>query len=289
MDNFLEKNTGFIGSNKDYEDAFTILVGAPLDLTSSFRSGTREGPRSIRWASWGLEEYSLDLGKDLDDYNYYDAGDIILPPGNLKEGLHRIGSVVEKIFHDKKFPLLLGGEHLISLPVIEKAIDFYPELVVIQLDAHADLRTEYLGQRYSHATVMRLVTEIIGIKNLYQFGIRSGIKEELDFARVNTHMFFYDLVAPIEKLLPAIQGRPVYISLDIDVADPAYAPGTGSAEPGGCSARELLKAVQLLGSLDVVGFDLVEVNPPCDQTGCTALLAAKLVREAILSFSQVRK
>jgi len=281
----VEKQTGFMGCNDSYEQAGIILVGAPMDLTVSFRPGTRMGPQQIRRVSYGLEEYSIYLDRDLCDCNFYDAGDITLPFGAVQESLRRIGRVVSKILRDGKFPLVLGGEHLISLAVVREVAKAYPDIAVIVFDAHADLRGEYLGEDYSHATVMRRVSEIIGGKNLYQLGIRSGTREEFDFARKNTNLYINEVVNPLQEIIPHFGDRPLYISLDIDVVDPAYAPGTGTAEPGGCTAQEIIKAVHMLGRLNVVGFDLVEVCPPCDLSERTALLAAKLVREVILSFN----
>jgi len=285
----VEKQAGFMGCADSYEQAGIILVGAPMDLTVSFRPGTRMGPQQIRRVSYGLEEYSIYLDRDLRDCNFFDAGDISLPPGAVQESLHRISRVISKILCDGKFPLVLGGEHLISLAVLREVAKTYPDIAVIVFDAHADLREEYLGEVYSHATVMRRVAEIIGGRNLYQLGIRSGAREEFDFARKNTNLYISEVITPLQELVANLGDRPVYVSLDIDVVDPAYAPGTGTAEPGGCTAQEILKAVHMLGRLNVVGFDLVEFSPLYDLSEQTALLAAKLVREAILSFNFVLK
>lgn len=286
MHNLVERCAGFMGSTEDYQQAGMVLLGAPLDLTVSFRPGTRQCPQHVRQVSYGLEEYSVDLGRDLADYSYYDAGDVALAPGSVQESLRRIGRAVETILADGKFPLVLGGEHLISFAVINEIVTKYPGLAVVHLDAHADLREDYLGERFSHATVMRRVADLIGSKNLYQFGIRSGTRDEFAYARHNTNMHINEVLAPLRESLPFLQDRPVYVTLDIDVVDPAYAPGTGTAEPGGCSVREILQAVHLLGGLQVVGFDLVEVSPHYDHSERTSLLAAKLVREAILSFGR---
>jgi len=281
----VEKYTGFIGCTDNYEQAGLVLIGAPMDLTVSFRPGTRFGPQQIRRVSHGLEEYSVYLDKDLSDYRFYDAGDISLPHGNIQESLYRISKVIAEILRDGKYPLVLGGEHLISLAVLREVVRFYPDVAVVVFDAHADLRDEYLGEEYSHATVMRKVIEVVGGKNLYQFGVRSGTREEFAFARENTNLYINEIIAPLQEVVPQFGDRPVYVSLDIDVVDPAYAPGTGAAEPGGCTSREIIKAIHLLSGLNVIGFDLVEVSPVYDISEQTALLAAKLVRETILSFA----
>lgn len=286
MPDLVEKYTGFMGSSDSYEDAGLVIFGAPMDLTVSFRPGTRQGPQQVRLVSHGLEEYSVDLDRCLSDYLYHDAGDVSLPFGTVRESLRRIGSVTAEILASGKFPLVLGGEHLITLAVVREAAGAYPDLKVVHFDAHADLRDEYMGERYSHATVMRRVAEVVGGRNVFQFGIRSGTKDEFAYARENTNLFKNEVVEPFEKMMPQLAAGPVYVTLDIDVVDPAFAPGTGAAEPGGCSVREIIKAVHLLGDLNIVGFDLVEVSPVYDQSGRTSLLAAKLVREAILSFAR---
>ncbi len=286
MIEYMERCPGFIGSSENYEQSEIVIFGAPMDLTVSYRPGTRQGPHAIRQASHALEEYSIDLDRDLAHYSYYDAGDALLPFGAVKENLRRISAVTARILAGGKKPFVLGGEHLISCAVIQEMAKKNPGLAVVHFDAHADLRDEFLGQRFSHATVMRRVVEVIGGKNLFQFGIRSGAKEEFAFARANTNTYLDRIIEPLVENLPRLRGRPVYVSLDIDVADPAYAPGTGTPEPGGCSAGEIIKAVHLLGGLDIVGFDLVEVSPLYDSSERTGLLAAKLIREAIMSFGR---
>jgi agmatinase len=280
------KSTGFIGSTEDYSSAALVILGIPLDCTVSFRPGTRFGPQEIRLQSEGLETYSPYLDRDLIDYVYCDVGNIILPPGQLKECFRRIQVVINSLLKEGKFPLFLGGEHLITLPAVEAVARLYPDLTVLQFDAHADLRDVYLGDNFSHATVMRRITEIIGGKNLFQFGIRSGTKEEFIFAQKETNFFPFEVKEPFKKVNSSLRGRPVYITLDIDVCDPAYAPGVGTPEPGGCTPQELIQALHLMGAQQVVGMDLVEINPLSDPTARTAALGAKLVREAILSFGR---
>lgn len=289
MNDLLERYTGFMGACDKYHEADLVLLGVPMDYTVSFRPGTRLGPRRIREVSEGLEEYSPYLDMDLQDHCYYDAGDVVLPIGYVKESLRRLEVVVDKLLKDDKFPLILGGEHVISLASIKQVSQQYPDLAVLHFDAHADLRMDYLGEGMSHATVMRRVVEIVQAKNVYQFGIRSGTREEFAFARSNTEFYPFEVIAPLSEIVPSLQGRPVYVSLDIDVVDPAFAPGTGTPEPGGCTAEEILTALHLLQGLNVVGMDLVEVCPVYDHSDRTALLAAKLVREAILLFSMPGK
>ena len=280
----LEKQGIFLGAEASYQDAQAVIVGIPMDYTVSYRSGTRSGPLAIRNVSIALEEYSFYLGRGLDEYNYCDLGDLGLPFGNVKSSLEMIEKATDNILEDKKFPIFLGGEHLISYPIIKSFARKYPDLHVVHFDAHADLRKDYYGEDNSHSTVMRKASEILGPGRVYQFGIRSGIKEEFEYARENTKLFPHEVARPLQEILPDLKGKPVYVSLDIDVVDPAYAPGTGTQEPGGCTSREIIQAVHLLGHLNIVGFDLVEVCPQLDFSDRTAILAAKLVREGILTF-----
>ena len=274
----------FLGSGNSYEDSKAVILGLPMDFTVSFRPGTRSGPDHIRQASIGIEEYSPILDRDIAEASFFDAGDMELPFGNVKYSLDRIEKAAVKILSDAKKPVFLGGEHLVSLPLIKALKEHYEDLVVIQFDAHADLRTDYMGEKLSHATVMRQVSEIVGMKNLYQVGIRSGTKQEFQFGREHTNFYPYDVMESLTEILPGLADKPVYITLDIDVVDPAHAPGTGTPEPGGCSSKEIMEAVYALRSLRIVGADLVEVSPVGDSGLLTGLLAAKLVREMILGF-----
>ncbi|MGQ9532507.1 MAG: agmatinase [Desulfotomaculales bacterium] len=277
-----ERHWRFIGAQEGYDGARAVIVGAPLDTTMTFRAGARHAPREIRQFSWVLEEYSPRLGRDLGELRFCDLGDLCLPWGNVREGLRRIRETAERLVRDGKLPVFIGGEHLVSLPAVEAVAERYPGLAVLQLDAHADLLDDYLGERYSHATVMRRVAEVVGGENVYQLGIRSGAREEFEYGQVHTHIFLHEVLRPLEKIARTLNGRPVYVTVDIDVVDPAYAPGTGTPEPGGCSSLELMEAIYLLRGLHVVGFDLVEVNPVYDLSGRTAVLAAKVIREMLL-------
>ncbi len=281
---YLQRRTGFLGASEDYEKSQAVLVGLPMDYTVSLRPGARFGPQQIRNISFGLEMYSPAQDSSLENITYFDAGDIFLPFGNTVDSLKRIEEVARKLFANGKFPLFLGGEHLVTLPLIKACVNYFPELVVFHFDAHTDLREQFEGEENSHATVMRKVADLLHPKNLYQFGIRSGVKEEFEFAKKHTNLYRDEIFPALYQAVKEAKGKPVYITLDIDVADPAFAPGTGTPEPGGCSAREILDAVLAMKDLQVVGMDLVEVAPAYDQSERTAILAAKLVREALLAF-----
>jgi agmatinase len=276
--------TKFMASCNNYEDASIVVVGVPMDFTCSFRPGTRFGPQKIREISYGIEEYSIYMDKNLSDYRFFDSGDLDLPIGDVAGSLKMIGDAAEEILQDGKFPLFIGGEHLISVPAIKKTFEKYgDDLTVLHFDAHADLREGYLGCENSHASAIRRLTDFMPGKNIYQFGIRSGTKDEFEFAKMNTNMFKFDVIEPLEKVIGNLTSVPVYITLDIDVVDPAFANGTGTPEPGGITSMEILKAVIMCKELNIVGFDIVEVSPPYDNSDRTALLAAKIIRDVILS------
>jgi len=284
MDQLLEKPGGFLGANSDYVDAEIVLLGVPMDFTVSYRPGTRMGPQQVRAVSVGLEEYSVYLDRNLSEVPFADMGDVILPLGNVTQSLERIKQVLERVIKDGKKPFVIGGEHLISYPVIQSVYQKYPELIVVHFDAHADLRVDYIGETNSHATVMRKTAELLGPKRIVQVGIRSGIKDEFRYAHDNTYLFGDRVHEAMPQVKEIIANRPVYISLDIDIVDPAFAPGTGTPEPGGCTAREIIGAIHSLRDCQTVGFDLVEIVPVYDPSERTALLGAKLLREAILCF-----
>ena len=276
----------FILSSEDYDSAQAVIYGMPMDYTVSFRPGSRFGPAAIRRSSIGLEEYSPYLDKHLEEIRYFDAGDLLLPFGNAARSLELIGEYVRKLLDDGKVPVGLGGEHLVTWPVIREVYAKYPDLKLIHIDAHADLREQYEGEPLSHSTPIRKAANLIGGKNVYQFGIRSGMREEFAWGRENVNFFPFDVLEPLKSVLSNFEGQPVYVTIDIDVLDPSAAPGTGTAEAGDITSKELLGAVHAIASsgANVVGFDLVEVAPVYDPTEQTPIVAAKLIREMLLGF-----
>jgi len=273
----------FLAAESSYAESLAVVIGCPLDITSSFRPGTRFAPQAIRDCSWGLETYSPRLDRDLEELRICDVGDISLPQGNLEGALGMIKGYLATVIGDKKFPILLGGEHLISLPVVRELTRHHQNLAVIQLDAHADFRQEYLGDSLSHATVMRRIADILGGENIFQLGIRSGTREEMRAARE------LGSLSEVGDTLRRAAGRPVYLTVDLDILDPAVAPGVGAPEPGGLTFDESISLISQLSSLRVVGFDVVELSPPYDPTQQSAMAAAKLVRELILQFCPAKK
>ncbi|KMJ56135.1 agmatinase [Bacillus sp. LL01] len=278
----------FIMSNPSYEEAKAVIYGMPMDWTVSFRPGSRFGPSRIREASLGLEEYSPYMDKHLEEVNYFDAGDIPLPFGNAARSLDIVEEYVDKLLADGKFPIGLGGEHLLSWPIFKAMNKKYEDIAIIHIDAHADLREEYEGEVLSHSTPIRKACGLIGAENVYSFGIRSGMREEFQFAKESgMHMSKFEVAEPLKKILPTLAGRNVYVTIDIDVLDPSCAPGTGTAEAGGITSKELLDAIVAIADSDIniIGADLVEVAPAYDPSEQTQITASKMIREMILGWT----
>lgn len=269
-------------TNTDLDTDHDIrFIGAPFDGTVSFRPGARFGPAAIRDASDGIETYSPVQDADLESVNYADAGDLELPMGSAETSLAIIREAVEEALADDCIPFLLGGEHLVSLPAIEAVFDKYPDLVVVQLDAHADQREDYLGVKLSHACVMRRVSEFLGQEHIRQLGIRSGTRDEyLLMQNYNTLTTFRD--DDLQKLRSWIGDRPLYLTVDLDVFDPASFPGTGTPEPGGIDWWTFQRFIHAIKGCNIVGLDAVELAPQLDNSGCSSVLAAKAVREMLL-------
>ena len=274
----------FIGCDKPYEQADFVLFGAPFDSTTSFRPGSRFASKVMRSESFGIETYSPYQDKDLEGSHVFDAGDLELCIGDASMALKQIEDLTTEILNDSKRPVMIGGEHLVTLGAIRALHKKYPDLCVIHFDAHADLRNDYLGVKLSHATVMRRVWDILGDGKIYQFGIRSGDRSEFLWGneRVSMQKFNFD---GLEKTVEKLKGRPVYFTFDLDVLDPSILPGTGTPEAGGVSFCELLNAVMSLTPLNIVGFDMVELSPVYDQSGVSTAVACKLLREILLTVS----
>lgn len=271
----------FIGCESEYSEAKIVVFGAPFDSTTSFRPGTRFASSTMRNESYGIETFSPYQNRDLDDIYVFDGGDLELGFGNPKKALEKIEKYTLRVIEDDKIPCMIGGEHLVTYGAVKAITEKFPELHIIHFDAHADLRDEYLGEKLSHATVMRRIWDIIGDNKIFQFGIRSGDREELLWAKkhVFIQMFNFDL---LPQIVENLKGKPVYLSVDLDVLDPSVLPGTGTPEAGGVSFNELLKACMELTSIDIVGLDINELSPTYDQSGASTAVACKLLRELLL-------
>lgn len=272
----------FLGCDASYENARIVLFGAPFDSTTSFRPGARFASHVMRGESYGLETYSPSLDLDLVDTSIFDGGDLELPMGSTELALRGIENFTEEVLKDGKRPFMIGGEHLVSLPVIQALYKRYEDLHIIHLDAHTDLREAYLGVSLSHASVMRRAWDLLGDGRIYQFGIRSGERTEFEWAKTHTTLTKFDFTG-LECHLADLMGKPVYVTLDLDILDPSVFPGTGTPEPGGVTFLELLHALHKIFRLNkIVGCDMVELSPHYDQSGVSTAVACKLLREMLL-------
>lgn len=274
----------FIGCDASFEDASIVLFGAPFDSTTSYRPGTRFGSSAIRHESFGLETYSPYQDKDLTDYAVFDSGDLELSFGVTDLALKDIKDRAEEILDAGKLPFMVGGEHLVTLPAFEAALEKYPDIHVIHFDAHTDLREEYLGAKLSHACVMKRCYDLIGDGRIHQFCIRSGEREEFLFAKEHTDLHKFDFNG-LKECVEGLKEKnvPIYFTIDLDCLDPSAFPGTGTPEAGGVSFKELLEAIISVSDLNVVAADVNELSPMLDQSGASTALACKVVRELLLA------
>ncbi|MGN0353231.1 MAG: agmatinase [Roseburia sp.] len=272
----------FIACDAEYEDASLVLFGAPFDSTTSYRPGARFGSSAIRHESYGLETYSPYQDLDLEDYSVFDSGDLELCFGSSELALQDIESHTAQILADGKLPLMLGGEHLVTLGAVRAVLKKYPDLHIIHFDAHADLRDDYLGVSLSHACVLRRCHDLIGDGRIHQFCIRSGERAEFQFAKEHTDMHKFSFEG-LEEVVKGLGNTPVYFTIDLDCLDPSAFPGTGTPEAGGVSFPELLSAIQAVSKSNVVGVDINELAPMLDTSGASTALACKVVRELMLA------
>ena len=273
----------FIGCDAEYSEARIVLFGAPFDSTTSFRPGTRFAPHTIRSESFGLETYSPLLDRDLEDISVFDSGDLELCIGSSEKALAQISERTATILADNKLPLMIGGEHLVTLGAFREVIKKYPDVHIIHFDAHTDLRDEYLGVGLSHACVIRRCHDLTGDGRIHQFGIRSGERSEFRWAaegHTNLHKFNFDGLAETVK---QIGRKPVYFTIDLDVLDPSIFPGTGTPEAGGVGFNDLLNAISTVcDNCRIVAADVNELCPTYDQSGVSTAVACKVVRELML-------
>ncbi len=276
----------FIGCHRPLSAAAIVLYGVPFEGRVNLRKGADSGPRDLRLASDSIETYSPVLGLDLEDMPLTDLGDCELPDGAApREQLEIARAEITAWWRPGLIPFMLGGDHTATVPVIEVLAPHFPELRVLQLDAHPDLRDQFLGERYNYASAMARVMDVIAPARVYQVGIRTGAREE--YARRGPRFFPAFEVHPVEavrRLLPELTPHPLYVTIDVDVLDPSEAPGTGSPEPCGIRVGELIDIVRLLGTCSVIGGDLVEVAHAWDSSGRTGIAAAWVIREAILAW-----
>ena len=219
------------------------------------------------------------------DHSYFDSGDIELPFGSTSRAVADIAMRTDVILNDEKIPFMIGGEHLVTHGSVMAVKDRYEELYIVHFDAHADLRDDYLGQQLSHACVLRRCWELVGDGHIFQFGIRSGDRDEFLFAKEHTTMNKFDF-SGLEETVEMLKGKNVYLTVDLDVLDPSIFPGTGTPEAGGVTFDQLRKALTLVcSSLNIVGCDVNELSPVYDQSGVSTAVACKIIREMLLALS----
>jgi len=280
----------FLGCDNDYEESEIVIFGAPFDSTTSYRPGTRFASKAMRSESFGIETFSPYQSMDLLDVPVFDGGDIELSFGSPERALRQIEDFAKEIYVDQKVPVMIGGEHLVTLGSVRQAVRAYPNLYILHFDAHADLRDDYLGERLSHACVMRRSWELVGDGRIFQFGIRSGDRTEFawseeaglgGFRHVDTNKFSFKY---LQSALELLDGKNVYFTIDLDVLDPSVFPGTGTPEPGGVSFMELLDAVISVtrSNVNIVGCDINELAPVYDQSGVSTAAANKILRELLI-------
>ncbi|WP_086043248.1 agmatinase [Macrococcoides canis] len=275
----------YMSCEASFEEATTVIYGAPFDGTVSNRPGTRFAADAIRSESYGLETYSPFLNKDLEDVRIMDSGDVDITIGNKVKVLEELEETARTILNAGKLPFMIGGEHLVTLGPMRAVLEKYPDAILVQLDAHTDLRDDYMGEPLSHATVVRRIHDLVGDNRIYQYGIRSGTKEEFDWSE--THTVLEKFSIDTLKDLPGIIGNaPVYVTIDLDCLDPSIFPGTGTPEPGGLTYKELEPAFKVFEQLNVVAADIVELSPPYDHSGVSNAVAAKVARELLLSITK---
>ena len=271
---FLPRN--WLGSVDGYNDSQIVMVGLPFDGTCSYRPGSRFAPERLRPASWGLEDYSPIFNKHLDEARFFDAGELEFPLGNTKASLDLIEENARQVYLDGKKFFGIGGEHLVTYPAVKACLEKYPDLKIVHFDAHTDLREDYLGEKLSHASVMRRIGEMTGFHNIRQIGIRSGLKEEFDLMKE------YGTLIHSPSELDVFKNEKIFLTIDIDVLDPSVMPGTGTPEVGGLTYCELNNWLQYLKNFDIAGADVVELAPDYDSSGVSTAVTTKVIRDVLM-------
>ena len=283
----------FMGMETPYEDADVVVFGAGFDGTTSNRPGTRFASSAMRPEFYGLETYSPILDLDLEDFKICDIGDLELSIGNTDKVLEEIYIGTKEIVNDNKVPFMIGGEHLVTLPAFKAVYEKYDDVFVIHFDAHTDLRQEYNNNENSHATVIKRVWDIVGDNRIFQFGIRSGTKEEFEFALKDKHTYMeVETINTFKDIINKLDGKNIYITIDLDVLDPSIFPGTGTPEPGGVTYREFREIFTILkeSNINIVGLDIVELSPDYDSTNVSTVVACKILRElSLLAADNIKK
>lgn len=288
MKNKFYNTPTFMSMDDSYEESKLVVFGAGFDGTTSNRPGTRFAASSMRPEFYGLETYSPILDLDMDDYKICDIGDLELSIGNTDTVLNEIYEGTKSIINDNKVPFMIGGEHLVTLPAFKAVYEKYNDLYVLHFDAHTDLREEYNNNENSHATVIKRIWDIVGDNKIFQFGIRSGTKEEFEFALKYKHTYMEThTINTFKEIVDKLENKNIYLTIDLDVLDPSIFPGTGTPEPGGVTYKEFEGIFKILknSNINLVGLDIVELSPDYDNTNVSTVTACKILRELALIVS----
>ena len=274
-----------MGSQRNIKESSIGIFGVNYDGTTSFKPGTRFGPNAIRNVSQSLETYCPRLDKDLSNIQYVDFGSLIIDLNDTESVIKKVSMATKVLLENNLKPLMLGGEHSITTGAIEALVEKYPDLVLIQLDAHADLRESYLNNINSHACTMQRCIEKLPNKKIFQLGIRSGTKEEFKKMRENKQLIdFHDINRrSLLKALEKVKKFPIYLTIDLDWFDPSLLPGTGTPEPGGFFWNDFEVVIDTLNNFNLIGADIVELSPEIDLSGVSSIVAAKVTRSLIMT------
>ena len=281
----------YMGSQTEIKKCGIGIFGVNYDGTTSYKPGTRFGPKAIRDVSQSLETFCPKSGKDLCNISYIDFGSLKINIDNTEAVIKKVKLATEFLNENNLKPLIFGGEHSITTGIIEGLVKKYPDLVLIQLDAHADLRDSYMNNKNSHACTMQRCLEKLPNQKIFQIGIRSGTKEEFEKMRINKQLI--DFKKGNEKFLSdeleKVKGMPLYLTIDLDWFDPSLVAGTGTPEPGGYFWDDFELIIQSLNQFNLIGADIVELAPDLDSSGVSSVVAAKVARSLIMTLDTNHK
>jgi len=292
---FVSRSNVFSGCQKSFEKADYIILGVPFDATSTYRTGARLGPNAIRQASLNIEPYSFRTGIDIKNLQLHDLGDLHIST-DTKKTLERLELVIKDILEAEKTPVTIGGEHTITLGILKALGEKASKTAIVSFDAHLDLRNAFLGLKLSHTTFMRRINQEAKPAKMIEVGTRAVCKEELNYAKKAGIEFFTaqqirnqgvkQIVKQLEEELADYEN--LYLSIDMDVLDPAYAPAVQNPEPEGLETHTLLNILYNICDNRVTGFDVTEVAANFDQ-GVSAIQAAKIISETLCFIEKSRK
>ncbi len=288
FDSFNNDHAIFMGAQRTLDDCKIAIFGVPYDGTTSFKPGARFGPSSIREVSHSIETYCPELDLDLEEIQFADLGSINIPYGAPEPVVSEVNKATNSIIKRGLNPLILGGEHSVSSGAVEALVQYNPDLIMVQLDAHADLRNEWLGNRHSHACAMRRCLDVLPSKKIFQVAIRSGTRREYKELREENRLVFHahgKQATFLEEALRPHIGQPIYLTIDLDWFDPSVMPGTGTPEPGGFFWQDFSAIVNVLKKHNLVAADVVELSPQLDSSGISSVLAAKVTRSLLMLLS----